>query len=338
MSLSFGISIFVGQTVLASHRQPVHNNDVGFSVAAKLPKNQLHKQNSFFDLKMARGQEQTLRTVIYNVTNRDIKVQTAVHTAYTNTNGVIEYINPTKSYDRSLKYRISDLATIQGEQVVTVPAKESKTVAIKVKLPKQLVNGVLLGGWYFKRVDGKVTGVTDKSINVTNEYSYVIGLKLTSGKLPEPDLRLGPVKAGLSNYHRSIIVALRNPVARIIPNLKIRTVIINKRRQKVVIRHTKTGVMMAPNTVFKAPLQLKSQRLQPGDYQLKMTVSNRRHHWQFKRDFHISMKAAEKYNHASIDNKGVSMWLLIGIGALAMLTLGLGAGVIVWIWQRRSKD
>ena len=122
-----------------------------------------------------------------------------------------------------------------------------------------------MGGWYFKRVDDKVTGVTEKSINVKNEYSYVIGLKLSSGKLPIPNLCLGPVKAGLNNYHRSIIVALRNPVARIIPNLKIRTVIFNKRHQKVIIKNTKTGVMMAPNTVFKAPMPLGSQQLQPGD-------------------------------------------------------------------------
>ncbi|AYE59068.1 cell surface protein [Lactiplantibacillus plantarum] len=341
VGVSLGFSILIGQTGASANRQQsVHNNNVGFSVAAEIPKNQIHKQNSFFDLKMASGQQQTLRTVIYNVTNKDIKVRTAIHTAYTNTNGTIEYINPAKSYDQSLKYRVSDLATIQGERTITIPAEGSKTVAIKVKLPKQPVNGVLLGGWYFKRVDDKVTGVTEKSINVKNEYSYVIGLKLSSGKLPIPNLCLGPVKAGLNNYHRSIIVALRNPVARIIPNLKIRTVIINKRHQKVIIKNTKTGVMMAPNTVFKAPMPLGSQQLQPGDYQLQMTVNNQRHHWRFKRDFHISMTAAQKYNHESIDNKGVSMWVLIGIGAISMLVLGLGLGVIVWLWrrQRRSKD
>ncbi|MDV2575523.1 DUF916 and DUF3324 domain-containing protein [Lactiplantibacillus plantarum] len=304
MGVSLGFSILIGQTgVSANRQQSVHNNNVGFSVAAEIPKIRFINK-ILFDLKMASGQQQTLRTVIYNVTNKDIKVRTAIHTAYTNTNGTIEYINPAKSYDQSLKYRVSDLATIQGERTITIPAEGSKTVAIKVKLPKQPVKWRLVG-WMVKRVDDKVTGVTEKSINVKNEYSYVIGLKLSSGKLPIPNLCLGPVKAGLNNYHRSIIVALRNPVARIIPNLKIRTVIINKRHQKVIIKNTKTGVMMAPNTVFKAPMPLGSQQLQPGDYQLQMTVNNQRHHWRFKRDFHISMTAAQKYNHESIDNKGL---------------------------------
>ncbi len=55
---------------------------------------------------------------------------------------------------------------------------------------------------------------------------------------------------------------------------------------------------------------------------------------------HKIFYALQKYNHESIDNKGVSMWMLIGIGAISMLVLGLGLGVIVWLWrrQRRSKD
>lgn len=85
-----------------------------------------------------------------------------------------------------------------------------------------------MGGWYFKWVDDKVIGVMEKSINVKNEYLYVIGLKLFLGKLLIFNLCLGLVKVGLNNYYWSIIVVLCNFVVRIILNLKIWMVIINK--------------------------------------------------------------------------------------------------------------
>jgi len=68
-------------SLTAQAAKTTQSNEIGFSVAAKLPKNQLHAKNSFFDLKMTPGKTQTLKTVIYNVTNRDIKVKTAIHTA-----------------------------------------------------------------------------------------------------------------------------------------------------------------------------------------------------------------------------------------------------------------
>lgn len=73
------------------------SNNIGFSVAAQTPKNQIDKQATFFDLKMTAGQTQTLQTRIYNTTNRDIRVAMGIHTAYTNSGGAIEYVTPAKS-------------------------------------------------------------------------------------------------------------------------------------------------------------------------------------------------------------------------------------------------
>ena len=336
MILSVIVGASLEQSGLAAKRG-TQQNDVGFSVAAQIPKNQIQRRHTFFDLKMATGQQQTLKTTIYNVTSHDIKVRTAIHTAYTNGNGVIEYINPTRTFDRSLKTKISDLTTAQGPQTVTVPANGTKVVAINVKMPAHPINGVLLGGWYFKRVVDNQTSTVDRNINVTNEYSYVIGLKLTAGTVPAPKLALGTVKAGLSNYHRSIIAVLRNPTAVIIPNLKVQTVIVNRRTHQVIMHRTKKGIVMAPNTAFKNALPLGAQPLQAGTYVLRMTISNRTHHWQFKREFHISIAAAHRYNHETVENRGLSMWVFMGVGVIVTLVMGLVLAGVVWLW-RRSKD
>ncbi|VDG23805.1 DUF916 and DUF3324 domain-containing protein [Lactiplantibacillus mudanjiangensis] len=338
-----GLSVGLAATTTAQaakNSSSAHSNNIGFSVSAKIPKNQIHKKYSFFDLKMTAGKAQTLKTKIYNVTNRDIKVQTAIHTAYTNTNGVIDYVTPAKNFDESLKYKMADITKVVGKKTLTIPANGSKTVSAKVQMPTSPFNGVVLGGWYFKRVDTKVTGTVKGSMNVTNQYSYVIGLKYSSGKTPAPKLRLDTVKAGVVNAHAGIFPYLRNVSAVIVPNLTMHSTITSKNSGKVVKNVKQSNVKLAPNTVYKYPMLLGNTKLQAGKYHLRMVVKNTAHRWVFDKDFTITTKEAKQYNGTSVDNNGINIWWLIGLGALAMLILIL---LILWLIffirrRRRNQD
>ncbi len=312
-------------------------NDVGFSVAAKLPKNQIDPQHSFFDLKMTAGKTQRLQAVVYNATNRDIQIQTAVHTAYTNSNGIIEYITPAKTFDPSLKYRMADLIKIQGNTTITVPAGGSKMVTATVKMPKQPINGVILGGWYFKRLDQKVTGRVKGTMAVTNHYSYVIGTKLTEGQVPAPHLILDKVQGGMSNYHRGIFPYLRNVSAVIVPDLVTATTITEKSSGRVVKTAKQRNVQLAPNSVYRYPILTGETPIKAGKYHLHMTVKNSQHQWRFDKDFIISPQAANKVNNQSVDDAGIRPVWLVVFGALGMLVLGL-VGVWIWLFIRKRRQ
>jgi len=313
-------------------------NNIGFSVAAQTPKNQIDKKATFFDLKMTSGQTETLKTTIYNSTNRDIQVSSAIHTAYTNTSGAIEYVTPAKTYDSSLKYKVSDITKLDGAKTVTVPANGSKVVSATVKMPSGQFNGAMLGGWYFKRVDQKVTGEVKGATNISSQYSYVLGIKYSSGTTPDPVLKLSKVKAGMVNYHRGIIVTLRNTAAVMIPQVTTNTTITNKDSGKTVKKATQKNVMIAPNTTFNYPLLLGETKLQAGTYHLHMVAKNSAHKWTFDRDFKISAAEAKTYNQGSVDNNGISIWWLIGLGALGMLiVMLLVLWLIFWIRKRRQK-
>ncbi|WP_318765247.1 DUF916 and DUF3324 domain-containing protein [Lactiplantibacillus carotarum] len=328
------------QAAKTSKSSQTSQNNIGYSVSAKIPKNQIHTANTFFDLKMTKGKSQTLKTVIYNTTNRDIQVETAIHTAYTNKNGAIEYVTPAKKYDSSLKYKMSDITKITGTKTVTVPANGSKTVVAQVKMPEQSFNGVILGGWYFKRVDEKVTGSVKGAMNLKNQYSYVIGLKYSSGTIPQPTMKLGSVKAGLIDYHRGITATLRNPSAVIIPNLTSKTTLTSKNSGKVVKKLSQKNIQMAPNTSYAYPMYFGSSKLQAGKYHLHMVIKNSEHKWTFDRDFTVSSADAKKYNKTAAENKGINIWWFIILGALGMLILIL---LILWLFfyirkRRQSKD
>lgn len=325
------------RTVFAASNK-VKDNNIGFSVSAKIPKNQLHKENTFFDLKMDQGQSESLQTTIYNITNQDIKVKTAIHTAYTNSNGTIEYVTPGRSYDKSLTYRMSDITKIQGSDTVTVPANGSKVVTAKVVVPNKRVNGVILGGWYFKRIDKKVTGKVKESVNVTNQYSYVIGLKYSLGEIPTPTLKLQKVEPGLINYHRGIFPYIRNISSVIVPNLTMQTEIINKNTGKTIQRLKKNNVQFAPNSVFKYPILTGKKKLQAGNYKMHMILKNEKHRWVFNKNFKISIEEAQKYNREDVSSRGLSMWALIGVGFLiAIVLIGLLVGLVYWTRSIKRK-
>ena len=337
------LSVLVGSwlptaTVLAAGNSPAAaSNDIGFSVAAHIPKNQINPKNSFFDLQMKPNQVETLSTTIYNTTNRDIQVQMAIHTAYTNANGSIEYVKPAQQYDPSLKYPLSHLTKIEGPSTVTVPGSASKVVSVRVSMPSTAINGVLLGGWYFKRVDQPVTGTVKGTTNVQNDYSYVIGLRYANGKMPAPTVQLTSVAAGLYDYHRGIMVNLRNPRAIMIPNVTMTTTITDANHVAVFNNVKQSGVQLAPNTRFEYPLLLGNTNLQAGRYHLHMVLQNKQHRWQFDRDFTITRAEARAYNRRAVDNKGLQAWWLLVMGALAMLVLVLILLGSYWLVKKRRQ-
>lgn len=326
-----------GQLVSQAAKAQVNNN-VGYSVEARLPKNQLDSKNSFFDLKMTPGQTETLKATVYNQTNRDIKVQVGIHTAWTNASGVIDYTNVPKSFDQSLKYPMSKISQLQGPKTITVAADSKKVVTTQVEIPKDTADGVILGGWFFKRVDQKVTSTVKNANNIRSAYAYVIGMKYTIGTVPAPDLLLGKVDAGTYNYHRGIIVNLRNPKAVIIPNLKMDTRITSLSSGKVIKHLKQTNVQMAPNTDYRYPMLVEDAKLEAGRYHIHMVVKNSAHKWVFDRNFTITKQAAKRANDAIADQPSLNIWLLIGLGALSMLLLVLLIWLLIfWIKRRRRQ-
>ncbi|MFC6293698.1 DUF916 and DUF3324 domain-containing protein [Lactiplantibacillus daoliensis] len=328
--VSFVLSLLFGLAFAQVSRAATGpSNNIGFSVSAQLPSNQLNKDHSFFDLKMTAGQTQTLKTTIYNVTKRDMKIKTGIHTAYTNDNGVIDYVKQAKTFDPSLKYQLGRLTKLTGEKVVTVPAESSKVVEAQVKIPKTDFQGVMLGGWYFEKLDEKVTSEVQDSMNVHSQYSYVIGMKYSFGKAPNPELQLAKVGLGLKNAHQAVLSSLRNVSAVIVPNLNLETTITDKATGKVAKKEKKSNVQLAPNTVYSYPLLVGSSGLKPGDYHLQMTVKNKAHHWKFEKDFTITPAAVKKYKHQSVENSGISpIWLVLW-GAIGMLIV---VGLVLWFF------
>lgn len=330
-----GTVLLLGGSIKASASALV--DPIGFSVAATIPENQLDKNDSFFNLSMHSDIEQKLTSTIYNVTNHEIKIEMAIHTAHTNENGVIEYVHPLKQADASLRYRMNDITKISGSKIVTIPANQSKKVTAIVKIPKTNFDGVIQGGWFFKKIDDKVTGNVEGTLNVESQYSYVIGLKYTLGKVPAPRLMLESVEPGLKNYHQSIFSNIRNTAAVMIPHIDTDTTITNKATGKIVQKEKKADVEMAPNSGYHYPISTHDKNLEAGTYHLHMIAKNKSNRWIFDRDFTITKSVAKKYNSAAVVNHRVNIWWFVLSGALGMLLIGALGLFLFFMLRRRGK-
>jgi len=312
-------------------------NNVGYSVSAVLPENQITREHSFFDLKMVSGQQQTLKVRIYNVTNRDIQIETGIHTAYTNDNGVVEYLATAEQFDTSLKYQLGKLTQIKGESTVTVPANDSKIVEAQVSIPKTTFQGVMLGGWYFKRVDEKVTSEVKEAMNVHNQYAYVVGIKYSLGQAPQPKLTLSTIKPGLVNHHQSTIAELRNTTAVMIPDISLKTTVVDRSTHKTVKTVKKTNVQMVPNTTFYYGFLTGTDSLKPGSYHLRMIANNKAHRWVFEKDFTVTKAEVKQVARKSVESNSLNPLWLVVVGAIGTLIVGGLSGWLIYVIKRRSK-
>src|SRR5690625_6060277 len=104
------------------------DDQVGYSVQALIPENQLDNKHSYFDLLMEPNQEQELEVIIYNNENEDIVVRITVHHASTNSNGLVVYEDQ-KEIDSSLEVPLQDILTLKEDQVVIRAGKSKRITA-----------------------------------------------------------------------------------------------------------------------------------------------------------------------------------------------------------------
>jgi hypothetical protein len=185
------------------------STDSAYSVSANIPEEQTNKDVSYFDLTVAPNDTRELSIHLSNVGEKDSVFEIEINNAATNTNGVIDYNQSSFKKDAFAKYTISDVLTTDATEV-TVKAGEAKNVYFHLKMPKEALDGILLGGIHVSKQDNQSEKVSGTAIR--NKYAYVVGVELRNNSNPvTPDLKLLSVKAGLQSSSATIFAHLQNP-------------------------------------------------------------------------------------------------------------------------------
>lgn len=317
-----------------SNSQVVFAGTMEYSVKANIPKNQIDKKLTYFDLKMVPGSKQTISLTVKNTSKKEKKIIIEPNTAITNQNGVIDYSKPKYKKDSSLKYAFSDL--ISPKQEITLKENETKKVPFTIQMPKESFDGVILGGFYIYEINKEDKAKENNQVQIKNEFSYVIGVKLTeTDKVVKPELKLNKVQAGLMNYRTVVTANLQNTEAVIINNLNVYAWITKEGKKEKLHSTKKSKLSMAPNSNFDFPINWDNQKLEPGKYHLFVTATDGDQTWKFNKMFEIKGADAKMINKTAVEVEKDYTFLFIG---LAVLILALIIIIIILLKKKKRGE
>jgi len=309
-----------------------------FFVQPELPTNQVKNNTSYFDLKMKSGQKQVIYIKINNGDKVRRKYDVNVNLATTSNGGNIDYTNENPEIDTSLGFNIQE--STSNKKKVSVAAKTSKRIPIKVEMPTGLLKGTALGGIVIKQhvIDDKDN--TKKGVVVRNQFAYSIPLQLReqTKQTVKPTMNLlsvGPQKIDNYNY---ITAQLQNPRAVIMNDLKVTSYLTKAGSNKKLLKTTRKDMRMAPNSNFHFAIGDGTKKLAAGKYTMHVKADSEqgKYKWNFKKTFTITPAKAESLTKTVLeaDTAETTNWWLIGslIAAIAAL-----ASALFWMIYRNRR-
>lgn len=332
------IKIFFSLLVMISLSwgRGVDASELNFSVTPEIPKFQVDKEKTYFDIKLATNQEETLDVTLKNQTKKPVIVEVTLNRATTNVNGIVEYGKGKFNEDTSLLHDIEQLV-VMDQPEVTIEAGSEKVVKLRVKSPKEDFPGVLAAGLTFKEKTLDEETEKGQGMAIKNEYAYVVALVI-HGNTPQKDipseLVLNKVEAGQVNVRNVIFANLQNPKAKYLNKLKIEAKIYKKNSDKVVYSSSQDEMQMAPNSNFDYPIHLKGERLEAGKYTLKIHGISKEDEWDFEKDFTITREEAKKYNEKDVTIKPDYTWWYVAGAVIGVVLLQL---IMMFLVKKRRK-
>lgn len=329
------ISIFLC-TMFPVQAFAASGGEVGYSIKAVMPENQIDKSKSYFDLRMVPNQEQTIEIIVINTSDKEGRFSVSVNQAYTNEQGFIDYSDNDIEPDESMEYKVSDIIEVQNE--VIVPANDSVKVPINIKMPEEEFDGQILSAI---GVEKELDDSEKNSSGIKNKYGYVLGLKLTETDTEiNRELNLKDIKSGVKFNKPSIIATLQNPTMDAYGHLKYEAKVVNKSKNKVFAEISYDNDMeLAPNSNYEFAIKLDDdKKIESGDYILELQVSDAKgNQWDFNEEFSISNKEAKESNDLVIrNNMKMPLWAIILIVILIILFILQ----FIWIFflKKRKRE
>lgn len=299
----------------------VRAESVGFTVKANIPENQIDKKQTYFDLKMEKGQKQELVVNITNNSNEKLIVSIKTISASTSKYGLIDYQTP-GIRDITLINPFSEIA-IPEKDKLEIEANSSIDAVINLEMPEEEYDGIILGGILIsKEVEDSDEGAENKGVEIKNTYSYVIGVKLTETDVKvEADFEALKALVNLDNSYITIENHIRNKEAAMIKDVNLTIDIYNSSNK--LVKSESNVIEMAPNSLMKYSFRLED-KIKPGNYESRITMEKNGKEWNFTLPFEVEDSEAKELNEVSLDEKEeFPLWgiLIIGINIILIVLI-----------------
>ena len=314
----------------------------GFSVSLVLPENQRPTGSAFFDLLVSPGQEQDLVIRITNSSDIDADMRVDVITASTSIHGEINYSDRGGLMDETLQFSLEDLMQWPLEPV-RVPAGETVEVPIRLSVPMEPFDGILLGAINVVR---EVTQEErDAAGAIVNQFGFITAVRLVQSENADnipADFVLGDVEAKLTNGRASVVAQIRNVQPRFIRGASASMEIFAQGSRTPVIIYEMQRLEMAPNSIFQYSFVDHDGRgVQAGDYTAIITLTYEDRTWSWEQDFTITPETAAEINEGAVNIfepngewwEDIPLWAIIIMAALVIFIITV---VLIIIMMART--
>ena len=328
ITISFTI---LGSAAVSFPVEAAPPSDAGFYVQAILPENQLDRNLTYFDLRMAPGQTQQLEIEITNQLDTSLLINIETISASTNRHGIIDYTTPS-IHDKSLRVPFSTIANTK-EDTILIPAKSSETAVVNVEMPNDPFDGVILGGLVFTREKEKT--VTAKTTTINNIFSYVVGVKLSENDVNvSPQFELTCVTPKTVNYQPEFVHAIRNTQAAIAKDVDV-TISVQDQDGVIWAHTSKTNIDMAPNSTMPLGVALKREEFKAGTYLSEVLIRYNEEVFNYQEEFVITAAESDFINDGIISEDSANIHLQHILLAL-LLTFIIVISLIVLLKKKHS--
>ncbi|WP_317946638.1 DUF916 domain-containing protein [Carnobacterium maltaromaticum] len=318
----------------------VNATETDFSVEIKPPENQIDKNNTYFDLMVNPEEKQLLEVVLTNKTEKEIAVDVRVTNARSTMTGLIDYSPMENKDDKSLKYNMKNLVKNKSKEAIIVPGRGSSIVQLQMELPKDLQEGIILGGIDFRLKDEGKNEIRSKGANVGNVYAIVKGIQLHNGVLPLPKINLSQARVVKFKKNPTIVVNYQNSEAVSVFKMKTHT-IIKDDNGKVFLEDEKTDLQMAPNSNVDFPTEWKESAMASGSYVAEVTATIGEKKWTEKLPFTVTPKDSKETksspSEVRVEEKDNRILYVI-LFLMSILIVGLSIYLVVMRKTKNDKE
>lgn len=311
----------------------ITEKSLAVSVMPILPENQHNVEATYYDLRVTPGQEQELKLELINTSDVEQKVAIQINDATTNEKGDIDYSDRTSVVpkDDSLDTSFKDIATTDPE--IRVPAKETKIATVRLKIPKDQFNGMILGGI-------KISSFEEKKTDKKEEKIYIVAVKLTETDVPvKAELDLLKIAPSQKSGENVFTATIQNNQAINLEDIAYVAEVYTKDSHELVQKTKITGYRMAPNSTFIWTVKGEQQAFQSGEYTIHLTAKSQDTDQEWQWDEHVEfIQIKEEKNSGSIvstDKKYLLFYTIISVMTLVFLLVILL--VLLILRKRREK-
>lgn len=291
--------------------------DEGFGLSVKpvIPDNQQETDRQGYNLIMKNDEEKNYHIDVYNNSTSEKKIDMMVINSSTMPAGQIDLTNAKPRLIKNAGVKLTDVTALSEDELI-LPAKSQKKIAFKIKIPKEGLEGILLGSIYLlDKNESEQDSTAEEGLALRNHVGYATEVMVaTSTKQKKAKLTLDAVKANAFEGQPAVEIPIENEQGHIIPDLTVITKIRKEGETAYFVEDEKTENKVAPKSIFPHQVIIAEKDIEVGHYVAEISAKSAYGTWEWEKPFEITSQGAKEINKHTVAQKETSSnwWYYIG--------------------------